>query len=245
MVFDDQDHLMLPFYDLYCIRALNVTTGHLNDYAGHCGTKYQQYSGHRLNEMRMRSSTSIAHDSVSRLFFTDHHSSKIIILEDDYVSAVITIPYKPRLLKFDSITNGLYLSVNHGFGHIELSSHRFALRAGAAEAALSSNQTILLKDARFHYPQNFLQVETNQWLVTDVVNDRSVSGVLPGIKQLVNSQTNPGYCLASRHTNVLKKCSQVRLTGSKALTFDLLIISQASVQSCRDFRRHSICFTVE
>ena len=173
---DSRYGLVMVFQDRNCLIRLDIESKLLEDYAGRCDSPELHLSGHRLTDVKIYGVNSADFDGDSKLFVSLKRGGQnffSIDMNTDLVVDVLSIPYKPRGIAFDIITNSIHMTVRHGFGKVDLESHEFTLLAGSSVKGNSGSETPSpLEELQFNNPSGFLRLDTYRWMATDTANHR-------------------------------------------------------------------------
>ena len=173
---DSRYGLVMVFKHRNCLIRLDIESKLLENYVGCCDSPELHLSGHRLTDVKINGVNSADFDGDSKLFISlssRRQNLVVINMNTDLVVDVLSIPYKPRRIVFDIITNSIHMTVHHGFGKVDRESHEFTLLAGSSVKGSSRSEAPSpLEEVRFNYPSCFLRLDMYRWMVTDMSNDR-------------------------------------------------------------------------
>ena len=174
MVYINSSTLIVNDNSQHCIETFDVTAIEMRDYAGVCGTRGYQLTGHRIDNVRLSYAMGAAFDGSQIIYSSSSGGDRKVIIGINMMSDMVhevcdTDGMLTTSLMFDQSSQALFVSLAHAIGIVNISTEEFTILSGSATSGASTGH---LKTTEYSSPFRVLQVNASTLLVADRYNDR-------------------------------------------------------------------------
>lgn len=169
MVFLNDSHLLMTWYDEHCLQTVRFPDMSNSTYAGLCGTSGAEYNKPRL-DLRLGTVVGVTYDDVDTVY-TSLYSYKRIISIDMNTEIGIWLcgsTNLPQYLAFDKYSGDVYVSMQGGLGIIKADdpTQHLEVSIGAGESIGN------LSDTKIDTGRDLVQLDEGVLMLADKEIDR-------------------------------------------------------------------------